>query len=699
MRKLRGKSLIALALGGVSTVAWACADSSCSPTWTLSGMTADCGNRGILSPGNDSRVNLLFLLRSKAGTSSAGLSYPKPDYETQGFGQAFLDWNVARAAYYPAETRDRYDFRGSRCISLTSGNDAFTRALSAARGLSAAERDQLVTARAMLAAPCNGDTDRAVPPVWPEGVTSKPGREFLGYVQAAHDFYSERWAPAREGFGRLAGAGDPWVRESALYMLARVDLNAAQAGAFDQYGWYDPTKVDGAAATRAQAALAAYLKTWPQGRYAASATGLQRRALWLRGDSVALAAAYARQLALTPADEPVAADLVQEIDAQLLFTGERDRPVTAEGPLLLAAVNLVRMRGQGLEPGFKPISLEELEAQAPVFAREPDLFGFLKATHAFHVRKNYQAVLQLIPDDARQPGYSELAFSRQVLRGMALAALGDRNETGFWRELLGGATGLWQRSTVELGLALSLERKGQVAAVFAKDSPIRETMIRRELIAHSAGPALLRQAAQDSGRPQIERDMALFALLYKQLSRGDYAGFAVSQALVPANAKRDGGLWDFVTQEAVPLAHFTKGQWSDGFPCPAIGVTARALAANPQDHRARLCLGDFWRLNGFDGFNALDYRPDPAELGGTANLFAGKPIPRSTFYASTIADPRAPAELKAYALYRSVMCYSPSASNSCGGDGVDVAQRKVWFDRLKRDYPQSPWAKKLRYYW
>lgn len=45
------------------------------------------------------------------------------------------------------------------------------------------------------------------------------------------------------------------------------------------------------------------------------------------------------------------------------------------------------------------------------------------------------------------------------------------------------------------------------------------------------------------------------------------------------------------------------------------------------------------------------------------------------------------------------MCYSPSASNSCGGDGVDVAQRKVWFDRLKRDYPQSPWAKKLRYYW
>ena len=27
------------------------------------------------------------------------------------------------------------------------------------------------------------------------------------------------------------------------------------------------------------------------------------------------------------------------------------------------------------------------------------------------------------------------------------------------------------------------------------------------------------------------------------------------------------------------------------------------------------------------------------------------------------------------------------------------SQRKAWFDQLKRDYPASAWAKKLRYYW
>ena len=89
MRIVRGKGIVALALAGMSTVAWACADSSCTPTWSLQGYAPDCANRAMLTPSNDSRVNLLFLLRNKAGLRSAGLAYPAGDYETAGFGQAF----------------------------------------------------------------------------------------------------------------------------------------------------------------------------------------------------------------------------------------------------------------------------------------------------------------------------------------------------------------------------------------------------------------------------------------------------------------------------------------------------------------------------------------------------------------------------------------------------------------------------------
>jgi hypothetical protein len=30
---------------------------------------------------------------------------------------------------------------------------------------------------------------------------------------------------------------------------------------------------------------------------------------------------------------------------------------------------------------------------------------------------------------------------------------------------------------------------------------------------------------------------------------------------------------------------------------------------------------------------------------------------------------------------------------------VAKSQRQAWFQRLKRDYPNSEWAKQLRYYW
>jgi hypothetical protein len=152
-------------------------------------------------------------------------------------------------------------------------------------------------------------------------------------------------------------------------------------------------------------------------------------------------------------------------------------------------------------------------------------------------------------------------------------------------------------------------------------------------------------------------------------------------------------------QEKVPVGLFSQGKWSDGYSCPAIDVTARTLAANPQAISARLCLGDFWRLNGFDDFELSGIANKPDELAGVANLFPGKPTPRSAIYTSIIADPKAAGPDKAYALYRAVMCYARSGSNGCGGKDVPKSQRKAWYDQLKRDYPSSPWAKKLRYYW
>ena len=711
MKAFSFKALLAAGLLGSSGVAWACSDSSCYPTWTLLGSGDSCEGRGFLTPGNDTRINLLFLLRDRAGPEAASRGYPKDSYDTAGFGQVFLDHYVQQAAYYAItnpkdgeQAGDPAPYAGTRCAGFAAASRGLEAAMLANRALPTAERTALASARSASETTCTSGNDgvpRAGLAAWPT-VSSQPGREFLGYMTAADAFYAGQWDQARTALGPIAKASDPWVRETGAYLAIRLEYAAAQAAAFGEYGDFDPAKTDRTAVKRGLLANAAYLKGWPSGRYAASAQGLVRRGLWLAGDYPALAREYERMLTTIDPATAAAGDLVFEVDSKWLFNPDA-KDASPQGPMLLAVQDLQQMRMFESYGNDKPnppeLTEAELAAQAPAFAAQPELFAFLQATHAFYIGKNPRRVLSLVPDDARQASYTNLAFSRQVLRGQALGALKDRNEEGFWLDLLGGAKGQWQRPTAELGLAMNLERGGKLGQVFAKGSPITETMIRRQLILNSAAPEMLRSNAADTARPQSERDLAVFTLLHKDLTHGDFAAFGRDQALVRPGAATDGYMYYLPDQDNLPLGLFTKGKWSDGYSCPALAQTAKALAANPQTVGARLCLGDFWRLNGFDQLNLGDSPRKADELGGFADLFPGKPLPRSAIYASIIADPKVTGPDKAYALHRAVMCYAPGGYNGCGGKDVPKSQRKAWYDQLKASYPTSPWAKKLRYFW
>lgn len=710
MKTFGYKAWLAAGLLGSSGTAWACADSSCYPSWKLFGGDYACEGRGFLNPGNDTRINLLFLVRDRAGPAAAPKSYPNGSYDTSGFGEVFFDPYMQLAAYFGGanatdgkSTGESASYSGTRCAGFVAATGALSVVMEANTALPATERGALLASRAASEQTCkdgDGGSARAGLTQWP-AVSSQAGREFLGYIRAADAFYAGQWDQARGELGALTAASDPWVRETAAYLTIRVEYAAAQALAFGEYGDFDPAKVDRAAVKRGLLADAAYLKTWPSGRYAASALGLVRRGLWLAGDFALLGREYERVLGSVDPGSAAAGDLVFEVDNKWLFnTAASD--AQAQGPMLLAVQDLKRMRvWQDLDGKTNPPDLTEakLAAQAPLFAAQPDLYAFVQASYAYYIAKDPRRVLTLIPDDARKPAHTNLAFSRQILRGQALAALKDRNEEGFWLELLGGAKGWWQRPTVELGLAMNWERNGKLAQVFAKGSPITETMIRRQLILNAAAPGMLRADAADPSRPHYERDLAVFTLLHKDLSRGDFAAFVRDQALVPAGASTDGGLYYLPDQESVPVGLFTRGRWSDGYACPALVQTAKALAANPGAIGPRLCLGDFWRINGFDQLNSGDMPRKSDELGGVADLFPGKPLARSAIYAGIIADPRVAGPDKAYALYRAVMCYAPSGNNSCGGRDVPKEQRKAWYDQLKRDYPASLWARKLRYFW
>jgi len=693
-----------------AVAAWSCADSGGELTWEIAKVSYDSdGNGAMLTPGNDTRVNLLLLL-----ADARRLPMRDPKAPRSGPPLALFPWSMMAAAADPNLSDP--PFGQTRCQSQSTGAAAFEAAVRASRALPDSEKQGLVAARAAFVPDCSGS---GAPPPAP-AAASAAGKAFAAYLTGAGLFYGGAFEQARATFAGLAQAPDPWLRETSLYMVARTELNRAQQHAFDEYGSLADLKVrDRAAIASAGAALEAYLKAYPNGHYAASARGLTRRVAWLGGDEKALAAAFDRQIEGGGAFDGSAGavPLVQEIDTILLEPGGG---AAARDPLLLAVVDLHRMRciddpeTPAEDCAARP-SAADLERQAPLFAGQPALFGYLRAAQAFFVDKRPRDVLSLIPDAARQRAFSYVEFSRQMLRGKALEAVGDRNARNFWLSLFEGAVQPYQREALELALALHDEKSGEVGRVFAADSKVSHPVMRQLLLEYVAGPDLLRNQARDPAAPRQERDVATYILLAKELRHGFYSAFLGDLALLPADStaeRYEAGFWsaryyspaDSDSLAPPPLARFSgKAKLGDAG-CPPLAETVRQLAAAPGGVRPRLCLAEYFRGNGFDDFEmdspaGAAGRPAAGGLATSKSQFPGAPYQRLEVYKAAIADPSASDDDRALALNRAVRCYAPSGFNSCGGTDVGVEVRRAWFNRLKRDYPKSRWAQSLKFYW
>jgi hypothetical protein len=693
MARLLASALLLLATALWHHSAAASADDSCDPTWMLAHRErTGCVEMAILQPGNDTRVNLLLLTLDRRGkriTAPAGGETPDPFGEWPTFAERF-----AAAPPTAEDGSDEYaSGEGSRCLSNKAGAAAFVEQVKSATEIPEPERATLIAVREGLAPDCAAAarTGGAAIAKALEPVQSPPGKSFATYVRGAQAFYDGDYDAAKTHFASLTSVKQPWLAETARYMLARVEVNRAQVDAFDEFGTRTETPIDPKVIDAAEAGFRDYLSAYPKGIYADSARGLLRRVYWLGGRTRPLGDAYVAILAAgTPGPggiDDVA--ILDEIDDKLLMPSES---AAGSDPILLAVEDLVRMRDG------RTIGREEIERQRASFASNPALLEYLLAAHDLYVANKPDAVLAAIPAAAPQAPLSHLEFSRQMLRGMALEAQKDAGAREHWMALLPAAVQPLQRPAVELALALHDEQAGLIDAVFAADSPIGNATMRETLLRKIADADLLRRQAQDATRPQHERDVALYVLLYKELTRGRYDDFIKDLALVRADAPTEGYTGDASSTETPPLGVFTQTTQLGDYDCPPLKDTAAKLAKDPKSPKAQLCLADFLRANGFD-LNMLDWQPKEPQLGNTVSRFAGKPYARFEIYKALIADPKTPANDRAYALYRAVNCYAPAQSNSCGGEDVPQKQRKAWFQQLKKSYPNSTWAKELKLYW
>lgn len=726
-------SSIALALGTLCVgQAHASSDDYCYPTWTLySKQLTACSNLPFLSPSNDSRVNLRLLLADQGSLPLAPrplsdddlnlgfgevpfplyrLSPADPDSNPETTGtakaqRAAVSEQLNSALQALGVTRDTQEVagnaflsgEGSRCRSNSEGSAlAFVEQLNAAP-LNADERRGLAQARAQMLSACSWDSG-PLESLMPGNLNTPAAKDFATYLRAAADFYSGRFAPAAQGFSALKASAQPWLVETGAYMSPRNALNQAQENAFDEWGTVNLQHVDKSSLAQAGAGFSEYLKTYPQGQYADSATGLMRRVHWLAGDTRALAADYAQQLSPAPdaRRQTVPDELVQEIDYKLL-TGTAGE---IQAPLLLTVTDLMGMRSSPPPT----LTREALQQQKALFAAQPALFDYLQAAFALYVEQKPAAALQLLPTQVpAQLDY--LSFSQQSLRALAMQAQQDwKGAEALWLQLLPLVKQPLQREQLDLALAYGYERSGQLAKVFASDSPIQSAQVRTLLLRQVASPKLLRQQAQQP-EASTERNTALFVLLYKDLTRGQYAAFGedFKQQPSPLPTEKLGRSLGYTFYEGPSLAVFqSNGQPEDSeevhYACPNIKDTAATLQQDPKSPAGLLCLGEFMRLNSFDSM-PLDTAPEPQALGGTPDAFPGKPFSRLDGYQVVINNPKANRDERAYALYRALNCYASSGINRCGGAGVEPAVRKAWFRQLKTKLGDTQWGQSLRYYW
>ena len=669
------------------------------------------------NPENDSRDNLLRLLSQEKSFALPVQSMPADITRSRDFYFAYHpQWDEATSqpAAAPASAADSplsrqmaelnisadeinvndAELENRHVSNNTESVSAFFAALLADSTLTAEQRQALAQARTGL---LSGATREQIESSLATLPADSPAQSYKNYLAAAASFYAGDYASAERDFTQLAKSERPWLAETAQYMLMRAALNKSSQNSVGEYGDFDIAKINREDATQAQTQAQAYLQRFPQGLYADSARGMLRRINWYLQAWPQLAGLYEQTLQQS-ADARQLREIVIEYDNVYGMAFYEQSVVEAfpDAPLV-SYIEL--LRALRLDNNSKPtLTQAQLDASKPVFeqSQKLPLWRDLQL-NLWLATENYAAIIQAVTPAQKLAVHDTLAFSEQVLYGEAL--MGQKNWSAardFWLQLLKLSQDNEQQQYVQAKLAATLVYSGDVAAVFAPESAVTNLRFRSQILKTQASPELLRQQAVH-GPNNEERTIALHTLLVRDLTENRFGDWLNDRKLTSA-------ITPPVIGDAFDDVNLSIFDWNGdaaerGYTCRSLNETVTVLSKKADDAHALNCLGEFFRTTqthvdlwknsaGNDVLESAISRKEPFGQ-----------FDRQSYYQQVITSPKAEVEDKSFALYRAIMCYAPSGSNECGGEEVDKLQRKGWFTQLKTQYPGSPWAQKLKYYW
>lgn len=670
----------------------------------------------VLRPGNDSRDNLLRLLSEAKSFPLPVQSMPaditrsrdvyfayhrEQDAATepvaavaQPVAESLISQQLAALQLEPVEFHADGELE-NRFVSNSAGSlSQFFAALLADDSLTAEQRQLLAQTRIRL---YYGATEEHIATLLTSLPAESNALQYKIYLTGAAHFYEANYKGAEQAFNQLLNSDRPWLAETAHYMLMRTALNRSSQYSVGNYGDFVLDRIDRPAAEQAQKAAQAYLQRWPEGRYADSTRGMLRRINWYLQAWPQLAGLYEQQFQQAT-DAGALRELIIEYDNVfgMQFYDSAMEEALPDAPLVsyIELLRALRLNSDG-----KPtLTQDDLNASKPVFEQR----GKLALWHNLQLNlwqatDNNAAILQAVKPAEQLPPHDILAFSEQVLYGEALMAQQQWPAArDFWLKLLKLSQNAEQQQYVQAKLAATLVFSGDTEAIFDADSAITNLRFRSRVLKTVASPERLRQQVSQ-GPNNEERTIALHTLLVRDLTENRFSDWLKDRKLASA-------ITHPVLGEAFDDVNLSVFDWNGdaaeaGYVCRSLDETVQVLSRNANDAHALNCLGEFFRTSN----THVDLWKDSA-----GNDVLERAIHRKTpygqfdrqgYYQQIITSPKAEHEDKSYALYRAIMCYAPSGMNECGGAEVDKLQRKGWFTQLKTQYPGSPWAQELKYYW
>ena len=676
-----------------SISAHAGSDMTCELSTALNTQEYDyCNNLPILTASNDNKINMSLLL---SDMGLAKIDPPIPEQHTL--------WD-AEYSFAPFDARDfaadnkipnqrtkvltgdgYYD---ERCTTIKSGHDQFIDQVQQHKNISNAEKQALIQARKALMDCEEKQALLSIDPAW-----GSVARQYASYLNASIAFYNTNFSTAAKIYTVLSTIDDAWLKETSQYMLIRTSLNAAYATGKDQYGDVNLDQIDKTLLNQFLQNINLYLKQYPEGMYAASSRGFLRRAYWLTGRQDLLVNELVWQI-----NHPQSKlynleihNLPAEIDRRI-FDSQYFDPKNFKDPFFLTVYDLMAMRKPSDEKD-QPISWTELNAQKAYFKDQAELFQYLQATHLLIVQNKPQEALKYLPESS-SVAKNHLQLSQQFLRGQALEKINPVQAESYWTQRIKSTNSEQQRSLFATALSNHLAQKQNAAAFTGKNALIAQPILQKRFIVNRANETSLEHIINAPESTTEQKQAALYTLLFKALDMQNYQLFNQYYPKLPANAAQYKG-YDSTDafKNLPPFANFI---WNGNsitpqLKCPPLPQLTQQLEKTPDQIMANICMGEYVR-------NSQYGLPISWNENTEKSTFSGKVFARGNIYKQAIKT-QPTGDLHAYALYRAVMCYAPSGSNDCQDEEVPKSIRKQWFDQLKLKYPNSSWAKSLKYYW